>query len=97
MMMITMMITMMVMMNRMKRRGFLLSNTPNVVDMSQVSDLSLFRAVCVDPHHVLRGIFPNTQQIKYNLRPRIHNFNLPINDKRNYIPRTLFKDSYLLN
>jgi len=83
-----------IMINKMKRRGFLLSNTPNVVEMSQASDRSLFRAVCVDPHHVLRGIFPNTQQIKYNLRPRIHNFNLPINDKRNFIPRILFKDSY---
>jgi hypothetical protein len=82
------------MLNRMKRRGFLLSTTPSVVDMSQAADSGLFRAICGESCHVLRGIFPPTQQIKYNLRPRIHNFNLPINDKCNYIPRILFKDTY---
>ena len=74
------------MLNRMKRRGFLLSTTPSVVDMSQAADSGLFRAICGDSCHVLRGIFPHTQQIKYNC--------LSINDKCNYIPRILFKDTY---
>src|ERR1043165_9268955 len=82
------------MLNRMKRRGFLLSTTPSVVDMSKAADSGLFRAICGEPSHVLREIFPSTQQNKYNLRPRIHNFILPINDKCNYIPRILFKDIY---
>src|SRR6218665_3027793 len=33
-------------------------------------------------------------QLGYNLRPRAHEFKLPLKDDRNFVPRLLFKDMY---
>src|SRR6218665_226924 len=38
--------------------------------------------------------FPETRPTNYNLRPRAHEFKLPLKDDRNFVPRLPFKDMY---
>ena len=40
------------------------------------------------------NIFLDKAYKLYNLRPRAHEFKLPLKDDRNYVPRLLFKDMY---
>src|SRR6218665_1601130 len=49
-------------------------------------------SILLDPNHVLRKNFPETRPTNYNLRPRAHEFKLPLKDDRNYVPRLLFKE-----
>src|SRR6218665_2244235 len=55
---------------------------------------SLSQFILLDPNHVLRKHFPETRPTNYNLRPRAHEFKLPLKDDRNFVPRLLFKDMY---
>jgi len=61
------------------------------MSMSQ-ADLRLFRAATQDPNHVLRKLLPEAMRVIYNLRPRVHGFQLPAKDDRNFIPRLLYID-----
>src|SRR6218665_3809148 len=57
-----------------------------------MSDDRLFKSILLDPNHVLRKHFSETRPTNYNLRPRAHEFKLPLKDDRNYVPRLLSKD-----
>jgi len=57
-------------------------------------NIVIFKSVHLDPNHVLRKHFPETRPANYNLRPRAHEFKLPLKDDRNFVPRLLFKDMY---
>src|SRR6218665_3857491 len=48
----------------------------------------LFKAILLDPNHVLQKHFPETRPTNYNLRPRAHGFKLPLKDDWNYVPRS---------
>lgn len=54
-------------------------------DLATAVDHGLFRAICLNPDHVLRGLILSTRQNEYHHRPRTHNFTVPQNDDRNYI------------
>src|SRR6218665_2728513 len=54
-------------------------------DYSGLSN-GLFQAIIADPNHVLRKHFPDIKRSNYNLRPRAHEFTLPLKDDRNFIP-----------
>jgi hypothetical protein len=80
--------------NRMKRRGFLPEDSPGASTMAEEADDTLFKAIQQNPNHVLRKLFPTTRRNCYSLRPRTHNFNLPLKDNRNFISRILYKNTY---
>jgi len=80
--------------NRMKRRGFLPIDIKSAADLAMAADQGLFRAICLNPDHVLRELLPSIRQSEYHLRQRTHNFTLPKKDDRNFINRILFKNIY---
>src|SRR6218665_1761951 len=45
----------------------------------------LFKAILLDPNHVLQKHFPETRPTNYNLRPRAHEFKLTLKTDRNYM------------
>src|SRR6218665_3918031 len=79
---------------RLKRRGFLSAETPDVATLVSEAENRLFQAIIVDPNHVLRKHFLDIKHSNYNLRPRAHQFMLPLKDDRNFIPRLLLRDIY---
>lgn len=77
---------------RMKRRGFLHPSASTATAAvgaegckkprrASDADDHLFRAVCQNNHHVLRRLFPEVSRL--SLRPRPHNFALPVKDDQN--------------
>jgi len=50
----------------------------------------LMRSIIAWETHVLCPLFP-VNIWKYDLRPSLHNFLLPLRDDTNYIPLTLFR------
>jgi len=73
---------------------FLPPVAPDAEALAREADDRLFKTIPLDPNHVLRMHFPKTRSTSYNLRPRSHEFKLPLKDYRNYVPRLLFKDMY---
>ena len=71
---------------RLKRRGFLSAETPDVATLVSEAGNRLFQAIIADPNHVLRKHFPDIKRSNYNLRPLAHEFTLPLKDDRNFIP-----------
>jgi len=51
----------------------------------------LMSSVIARETHVFRPLCPPIKIQKYDLRPRPHNFLLPVVDDTNYIPRTLLR------
>ena len=80
--------------NRLKRSGFIQSDSPSTNVLANKADTSLFKAVLLNENHSLRCLFPNQHFTPYFLRVRPHNFNLPDKDSRNFISRMLFLNSY---
>ena len=80
--------------NKLKHSGFLSMSSPSASTLANEADLRLFRAVTQDPNHVLCKFLPEAKWAIYNLRPRVHEFQLPTKDNRNFIPRLLYKDIY---
>src|SRR6218665_1609290 len=80
---------------RLKRRGFLSAETPDVVTLVSEAENRLFQAIIGDRNHVLRKHFPDIKRSNYNLRPRAHELTLPLKDDRNFIPRLLFRDIHV--
>ena len=75
---------------RWKRRGFLSAETSDVATLVSEAVNRLCQAILADPNHVLRKHSPDIKRSNYNLRPRAHEFTLPLKDDRNFIPRLLF-------
>src|SRR6218665_1661571 len=69
---------------RLKRRGFLSEETPDVATLVSEAENRLFQAIIADPNHVLRKHFPDIKRSNYNLRPRAHEFTLRLKDDRNF-------------
>src|SRR6218665_660635 len=49
----------------------------------------LFKAIILNPYHVLNSRLPEKRSTNYRLRPRAHQFNLPQKDDKNFLPRLL--------
>ena len=77
---------------KLKRSGFLPQVAPDAETLAREADDRLFKSILLDPNHVLRKHFPETRPTNYNLRPRAHEFKLPLKDDRNFVPCLLFKD-----
>ena len=45
-----------------------------------------------NPYHVLRQFFVGKAPTGHNIRPRAHNFVLPIKDNNNIVPRILYNE-----
>jgi len=75
--------------------GYLPDDSPAVFEIVHEADDILLLAVTSNQFHVLRRLFPPTIERKYSLRTRKHDFELPPEDDRNFIPRVLY--SSLLN
>src|SRR6218665_3802424 len=75
--------------------GFLSAQARSFGDLAAEADRKLFRAVVIDPRHVLSRLLPEVKSTSYNLRPWAHCFVLPTKDTRNFIPRMLY-DKILL-
>jgi len=81
---------------KLKRCRFLKPVAPDTEALAREADDHLCKAILLDPNHVLRKHFPETRSSNYYLRPRAHEFKLPLTDDRNYAPRLFFKDMYLV-
>src|SRR6218665_1096677 len=79
---------------KLKRFGFLPKAAPDAETLAREADDRLLKSILFDPNHVLRKHFPEARPTNYNLRPRAHEFKLPLKDDRNFVPRLLFKDMY---
>src|SRR6218665_2993894 len=73
---------------------FLPEVAPDAETLAREADDRPFESILLDPNHVLRKNFPETRPTNYNLRPRAHEFKLPLKDDWNFVPRLLFKDMY---
>src|SRR6218665_2787807 len=83
--------------NKLRRCGFLPMSAPSASTLANEADQRLFRSVIRNPNHVLHELLPDVRRDSYNLRPRVHGFELPIKDDRNFISRLLYKDIIILN
>ena len=80
---------------RMRRSGYLPLDSRGAAAMVGDAEDGLLRSVVRCRTHVLRSIFPPTVVRHHDLRPRPHDFVLPLKDDRNYIPRILFRSLML--
>ena len=80
------------------RSGICSSETPNLTELAESVDDTLFQRIMHNPYHVLYHLLPERRELVYNIRPRHHDRQLSIISgqlrKRNFIYRMLFKDSY---
>ena len=81
---------------RMKRCGFLPPLAPTAEQLAASADAQLFKAIILNPYHVLNSRFPDKRSRNNRLRPRAHEFSLPQKDDENFLTRLLFKNNYLL-
>src|SRR6218665_1400912 len=79
---------------RMKRCGFLPPSAPTAEKLPASADAQLFKAIILNPCHVLNSRLPEKRNTNYRLRPRAHQFNLPQKDDKNFLPRLLFTNIY---
>ena len=83
-------------MNRLKRAGYLGDDFKNFSEMCE-ADVGLFKAVTSNFDHVMYQMLPPIKNTPYHLRPRAHNFELPVvnnNLRKNFIYRMLYSTSY---
>ena len=80
------------------RSGLCSPETPNLTELAESVDDTLFQRIMHNPYHVLYHLLPERRELVYNIRPRHHDRQLSIISgqlrKRNFIYRMLFKDSY---
>src|SRR6218665_1778495 len=76
---------------RLRRGGFRPADSPSFEALARDADLGLFRSISSNPCHVLRHYFREREHTGHNLRPRAHNFALPIKNDRNFISCVLFR------
>src|SRR6218665_2923734 len=65
---------------RLRRGGFLLADSPLFEELTRDADLGLFRSISSNSCYVLKHYFREREHTGHNLRPRAHNFALPIKD-----------------
>ena len=75
-----------------KRLGFCSPELPTIHELFIKNDTSLFKSIVSNKAHVLYPSLPPIKPQPYNLRPRAHNFVLPVKDNRNFLQRMLFYD-----
>ena len=80
--------------NKAKRFGFYPPSAPSFEDICSAADEKLFIKIASNTCHVLYQFLPNTKTHEHFLRTRRHNFNLPENNKKNFLSRILYKDIY---
>ena len=72
--------------------------TPNLTELAESVDDTLFQRIMHNPYHVLYHLLPERRELVYDIRPSYHDRQLSIISgqlrKRNFIYRMLFKDSY---
>jgi len=80
------------------RSGLCSPDTPNLTELAESVDDTLFQCIMHNPYHVLYHLLPERRELVYNIRPRHHDTQLSIITgqlrKRNFIYRMLFKDTY---
>ena len=80
------------------RSGLCAADTPNLTELIESSDDALFNRVLCNQDHILFPLLPDERDFTYNLRKRIHNRLLTIEQGRlcscNFIIRMLFKACY---
>lgn len=79
---------------KLKRQGFLPSDTPTFDQLCSKADDALFAAILHDPGHVLHDLLPPIRISVYSLRPRSHNREIPRCDPltgKGFITRLLYK------
>jgi len=76
------------------RSGLCSPGTPNLTELAESVDDTLFQRIMHNPYHLL----PERRELVYNIRSRHHDRQLSIISgqlrERNFIYRMLFKDSY---
>src|SRR3989442_7275483 len=84
--------------NRAKRWGLCDREIPSLEEMCTKLDRDLFQKVISSPAHPLHHLLPPPSTHTHNLRPRVHDRQLPKKGtsclSRTFIQRMLFKDIY---
>ena len=86
-------------MNKFKRLGFLLEDVL-FVHICQEQDNKLFVQILSNAHHVLHQLLPPIRNIPYSLRPRAHDYELPVANttlRKNFITRMLYNNTLWYN
>ena len=77
------------------RLGLYCVDDPTPTQLAEDADETLFSSLTYNQCHVLRQFLPDVNSHHYSLRPRRHNFTLPVKgDGRNFITRQLFANIY---
>src|SRR6218665_647050 len=76
---------------RIKRMDYLPDNAPTFPSLVGQADERLFRSIELNPSHVLRDLLPPKAKRPYKLRPRAHDYVLPIKNLKNFVPRYLYQ------
>src|SRR6218665_3358212 len=77
---------------RMKRCGSLPPSAPSAEQLAASADAQLFKAIILNPYHVLNCRLLEKRSTNYRLRHRAHQFNLQQKDDKNFLPQLLFKN-----
>ena len=75
---------------RLKRAGYLGDDFKNFSEMCEEADVGLFKAVTSNFDHVMSQLLPPIKNTPYHLKPRAHNFELPVVNnhlRKNFIYR----------
>ena len=75
-----------------KKFGLYDSDADLFETLCQIADEKLFNKIRRDCGHVLHRFLSESRAISYNLRPRRHDYILPIKDNQYFFNRVLFKD-----
>ena len=79
-------------MNKFEHLGFL-SEEVSFVHICQEQDNKLFTQILSNEPHVLHQLLPPRKNIPYSLRPRVHDYELPVANntlRKNFITRMLY-------
>ena len=80
------------------RSHFYIMGSPTFEAQCSLADTRLFKAITVNPDHVLNRCLPPKTSHKYDMRPRAHKYVLPLKrtslDECNFITRMLFKNLF---
>src|SRR6218665_1627807 len=76
---------------RIKRMDCLPDNAPTFPSLVGQAHERLFRSIELNPPHVRRDLLPPKAKRPYKLRPRAHDYILPIKNVKNFVPRYLYQ------
>ena len=74
-----------------------LSEEVSFVHICQEQDNKLFTQILSNEHHVLHQLLPPIRNIPYSLRPRVHDYELPVVNntmRKNFIIRMLYVNTF---